>query len=34
MEKIAEGQGTQLQDLTLTQMDAIWNEVKKQNRLT
>ena len=34
MESIAEGQGTQLQDLTLAQMDAIWNEVKKQNRLT
>lgn len=34
METIAEGQGTKLQDLTLTQMDAIWNEVKKQNKLT
>lgn len=30
MEAIAETQGKQLQDLTLAEMDAIWNEVKKQ----
>ena len=30
METIAAGQGKKLSDLTLTEMDAIWNEVKKQ----
>lgn len=30
MENIAAGRGKQLQDLTLTEMDAIWDEVKKQ----
>lgn len=30
MEAIAETQGKKLQDLTLAEMDAIWNEVKKQ----
>ena len=30
MENIAAGRGEQLQDLTLTEMDAIWDEVKKQ----
>jgi MazG family protein len=29
METIAAARGTQLQDLSLTEMDAIWNEVKK-----
>jgi MazG family protein len=30
METIAAARGTQLQDLSLTEMDAIWNEVKSQ----
>ena len=30
METIAAGQGKKLSDLTLTEMDAIWDEVKKQ----
>jgi XTP/dITP diphosphohydrolase len=30
MENIAADRGKKLQDLTLTEMDAIWNEVKKQ----
>ncbi len=34
METIAIAQGKKLQDLTLTEMDAIWNEVKKQNLST
>ena len=34
MEKIAEQQGKNLTDLSLTEMDAIWNEVKKQTLLT
>ncbi len=34
MEKIAEQKGKNLADLSLTEMDAIWNEVKKQTLLT
>lgn len=34
METIAVAQGKKLQDLTLTEMDAIWNEVKKQTLST
>ena len=34
MEKIAEQQGKNLADLSLTEMDAIWNEVKKQTLIT
>ncbi len=34
METIAIAQGKKLQDLTLTEMDAIWNEVKKQTLST
>lgn len=33
METIATAQGKKLQDLTLGEMDEIWNEVKKNNRL-
>lgn len=31
METIAAARGTKLEDLSLMEMDAIWNEVKKQN---
>lgn len=34
MEKIAAAQGKNLTDLSLTEMDALWNEVKKQTLLT
>jgi XTP/dITP diphosphohydrolase len=34
METIAASRGKKLQDLSLTEMDAIWNEVKKQNAHT
>ena len=34
METIAVAQGKKLENLTLTEMDAIWNEVKKQNAHT
>jgi XTP/dITP diphosphohydrolase len=30
MEKIATAQGKSFVDMSLTEMDAIWNEVKKQ----
>lgn len=32
LETIANRQGKQLSEMSLTEMDAIWNEVKKQNR--
>jgi MazG family protein len=32
LETIANAQGKQLSEMSLTEMDAIWNEVKKQNR--
>ncbi len=32
LESIANAQGKQLSEMSLTEMDAIWNEVKKQNR--
>jgi MazG family protein len=32
LETIANGQGKQLSEMSLAEMDAIWNEVKKQNR--
>jgi uncharacterized protein YabN with tetrapyrrole methylase and pyrophosphatase domain len=31
MEQEAQKQGKQLADMTLTEMDAIWNTIKKQN---
>jgi XTP/dITP diphosphohydrolase len=31
MEQQALQQGKSLADMTLTEMDAIWNEIKKQN---
>jgi len=31
MEKLAQQQGKQLADMTLTEMDALWNQIKKQN---
>ncbi len=34
MEKMANAKGKQLQDMTLGEMDAIWNEVKKQKVAT
>ncbi len=34
MESIAEERGKKLTDLSLTEMDAIWNEVKKQTQAT
>jgi uncharacterized protein YabN with tetrapyrrole methylase and pyrophosphatase domain len=32
MEKIATAQGKAFTEMTLTEMDAIWNEVKKQTQ--